>query len=108
MSVSNADVIDAAAADGGTLVLMISDHLRWDTEEVAHLKILQSKLNTYIRYISSGEYKSLFPGKIFFSYRIEIDFLHQYPGSFVKMLELVRDELDSRNISVEYYVEEEK
>ena len=54
MSISNHDIIDAVAANENKLILLISDHLRWDNYQVAHLKMLQDKLNTYIRYIISS------------------------------------------------------
>ena len=48
MSISDPNIIDAVAANGDELVLLVSDHLIWVVEQVQHLKILQKKLNTYI------------------------------------------------------------
>ena len=44
----------------GDVVLTISDHLDWsDTEE--HQLILQTKLNTYLAFIESGEIYERYP-----------------------------------------------
>ncbi len=104
MSVSNPNKIDAAAANDEELVLLITDHLRWDQYKVAHLQMLQDKLNTYIRYIDRKVYLNDFPGKEFNSFIIEVQFLHKYDTGFVKMIGLVKDELDKRKIRIRYSV----
>ena len=62
MSVDQADVIDIAGRDKttGQIVLTISDHLDWEHEQ-QHLLILEEKLNTYLRYIESGEIQEQYP-----------------------------------------------
>ena len=57
MSIDQTDIIDLATIDkaSGELWLTISDHLRWDQDESAHLTLLQEKLNAYLRFIESGE-----------------------------------------------------
>ncbi|MDR6496627.1 hypothetical protein J2797_006554 [Paraburkholderia terricola] len=43
-------------------VLSISDHLEWDDAQTGeHLLLLQEKINTYLRYIESGEVYTSFP-----------------------------------------------
>ncbi len=102
MSISNHDIIDAVAANENKLILLISDHLRWDNYQVAHLKMLQDKLNTYIRYIEQGGYKERFPDKSFSEYIIEIQFLHQYDEGFARMVALAKPKLDKKNITIVY------
>lgn len=57
MSVDQTDTVDVATIDSasGELWLTISDHLPWDSDEGNHLVLLQNKLNTYLRFIESGE-----------------------------------------------------
>ncbi len=58
MSIENPDTIDFATFDNasGDLWLTISDHLPWEMgNEGDHLLLLQDKLNTYLRFIESGE-----------------------------------------------------
>ncbi len=105
MSVSDPKKIDAIAAKDNMLIMLITDHLRWDKYQVAHLQMLQDKLNTYIRFIDNKGYAERFPDKEFTEFVIEINFLHQYDEGFVKMLELAKPELFRRHITVKYSVE---
>lgn len=100
MSVTKADQIDGMAERGDTLVLAVSDHLRWDIEQAAHLKLLQNKFNTYIRFFESGEYSAHFDGKTFDNCLIEVYFLHEPHESFEKLLDLAKDKLEERRITI--------
>ena len=100
MSITDPKKIDTMADGGDTLVLAVSDHLRWDIERAAHLSMLQDKLNTYVRFYESGEYMQYFDGKKFEKCRIEVHFLHKWHECFDKMLELVKDKLDAKNITI--------
>jgi hypothetical protein len=57
MSIDQTNSIDFATIDkaSGDLWLTISDHLPWEGYEGDHLVLLQNKLNTYLRFIESGE-----------------------------------------------------
>ncbi len=104
MSVSDPKTIDAMTVSGGQLVMLISDHLRWDGYQAEHLSMLQDKLNTYIRYIDSGGYKEKYSGADISSFVIDVVFLHPFDIGFVRMVELVRPELDKRNITIKYRI----
>ncbi len=105
MSITNPDKIDAAAADGNDLVLLLTDHLRWDKHKTAHLQMLQDKLNTYIRYIDQKLYQEAFPDRMFSRFVIQIDFLHPYDEGFTKMVTLVKPQLDQRSITIRCQVQ---
>lgn len=62
MSVDNAAVVDAIGveSDFGRVILTISDHLDWSDEQ-DHLFALQEKINTYLRFIESGELEVAYP-----------------------------------------------
>ena len=61
MSVDQKDVIDVVSIDeDDNVVLTISDHLPWDTENV-HLLVLQEKINAYLAAIESGELQKSYP-----------------------------------------------
>ncbi len=105
MSISNTDMIDAAAENGDELVLLISDHITWALAQIEHLKLLQKKLNTYIRYIDNKGWKNEFRKAELSSFRIEIGFKYQPHIAFEKMIEAVRPELDKRNIQITWRVE---
>lgn len=57
MSVDQTNVIDAIGIDNvtGDLVLTIADHREWKECSNEHLLLLQEKLNTYLRFVESGE-----------------------------------------------------
>lgn len=57
MSIQDTYVVDVIGIDApnGITCLGISDHLEWDQEEQVHLELLQSKINTYLVYLESGQ-----------------------------------------------------
>lgn len=63
MSVDKTNVVDAIGVDiqTGELVLTISDHLEWTGSDNEHLLLLQEKLNTYLRFVESGEVLKSYP-----------------------------------------------
>lgn len=61
MSIEQKDIIDfISTSPDGKIVLTISDHLLWD-EKNEHLLMLQEKLNSYLRFIESGEIFKSYP-----------------------------------------------
>ncbi len=56
MTVEDTNTIDAIGVDKETrnVILKIFDHLGWENEH-KHLLLLQDKLNTYMRFLESGE-----------------------------------------------------
>jgi hypothetical protein len=61
MTVSDTGVVDFIGIDNATggCILTISDHLPWDDED--HLRLLQEKFNTYLRFVESGELFETYP-----------------------------------------------
>lgn len=61
MSVDNKNVIDFVSLDkNGNVILTISDHLEWDTEN-EHLLILQDKINAYLGAIENEDLYTQYP-----------------------------------------------
>ena len=61
MSVENPNVIDFVSLDNErNIILTISDHLEWDINN-KHLLLLQEKINTYLRWIESGDIYKDYP-----------------------------------------------
>jgi hypothetical protein len=55
MAVDEPSTIDIMSVDPtGALVLTISDHLDW-SDSLAHERVLQEKLNSYLAFIESGQ-----------------------------------------------------
>ena len=64
MSIEQADVVDIVHVDreSGAIVLTLIDNLDWDPScDGEHLLMLQEKLNTYLRFIESGELLQHYP-----------------------------------------------
>lgn len=61
MSITDIGKIDfISIQDLNCVVLTISDHLDWE-DEYSHLMLLQDKLNSYLRFIESGEIYDSYP-----------------------------------------------
>ncbi|MNR84367.1 hypothetical protein D3C72_151660 [compost metagenome] len=71
MTVEQSELIDSVSLDqaGGLCTLLIIDDLVWDD---AHLQLLQSKLNSYLLYIESGEIYLQYPAAQGLDFAIEI------------------------------------
>jgi len=61
MSIDQTEIIDAIGIDNfsGDVILTMTDHLKWGAHH--HLLMLQEKLNTYLRFVESGEILEIFP-----------------------------------------------
>lgn len=62
MTIEDTDMVDSCGVDRATqeLVLAISDHLPWD-EDARHYDLLELKINSYLNYLSSGQYLEKHP-----------------------------------------------
>ena len=62
MSIEQTDKVDFLSIEKQTnmVKLTISDHLGWNKEN-EHLLLLQEKINTYLRFIESGELFDVYP-----------------------------------------------
>lgn len=60
MSLTNTEVVDVISVDlSGNAVLTISDDFVWDDDK--HLFSLQNKINSYLRFIESGNLYESYP-----------------------------------------------
>ena len=107
MSVVDLDKVDGMGLmkDGKHLLMMIGDHLDWEDEEI-HLEILQDKINAYVAYIESGEWKSRYPDDLQ-GVIITINFLYEIPENCEKFLQTVQDQLGQYCIRIEAVVQDE-
>ncbi len=63
MSIEQTDVVDFINFNEAEneVVLTISDHLEWGNNVNEHLFLLQEKINSYLRFIESGELLESYP-----------------------------------------------
>ncbi|WP_152486572.1 DUF6572 domain-containing protein [Dickeya zeae] len=106
MSIDDVNKIDSIGVlkDHPDIVsLAISDHLPWKKPVEQHLFKLQEKINTYIKFIDSGEIYEKFPdAKGMDKCVIEIFFKHEIPPQAICFLESVREILSSIKVSLKY------
>ena len=57
MTIEQTGIVDILAIDKdtGNVRLVITDHRAWNVDAHEHLRLLQEKINTYLRFIESGE-----------------------------------------------------
>jgi hypothetical protein len=80
LSVEQPNIVDFVGTEKttGHVVLTISDHLGWERED-EHLMLLQTKLNTYLAFVESGEISVKYPAAK--GRRIRIEIVAKYPFS---------------------------
>lgn len=98
MSISDANTVDmiGTVVEENKVVLSISDHLAWDEQTGEHLVLLQEKINTYLRFIESGEIYMSFPSANGKSLAIRVYFQHepnQMAQNFIAKAEAVLREI---------------
>ena len=101
MSVTEKGKVDGIATtkDGNGIVLLISDHLEWK-DEYKHLVTLQDKINAYISFMESGQYKKVYKGKKFKYGIIEIHFLYEPTEKAEKFLNTVQEQVRESGIQI--------
>ena len=104
MSVEETNAVDIVSKDKeGRIVLTISDHLDWNDPH-EHLTLLQEKVNTYLRFLSSGEIFERFPEARNRAILIQIMF-HYEPGKgSPPFLETVRSAVENAGYGFRYEV----
>lgn len=103
----NTGKIDGMAQNGNELRLLLTDPIPWNGSlpEKDHLLQLQEKINNYIAYYESEQYKSIYP-----EYRpdnavIEIHFVSDVTGNCEKFLKAVNSQIEANSISVEMHTD---
>lgn len=107
MSVTDMNKVDAMgiSPDGSELCMLIADNLDWN-EEYIHLDILQDKINAYISYLESGDWRKTYPQE-FKHIRIEINFLYEITENCEKFLQAVQDQLGQYGIRIKAVIADE-
>lgn len=85
-NIEKTDTIDGLAyeQDTSSLILLLTDGMDW-SDMNRHLLLLQDKLNTYIWYIDSEQYKEKYPNVK--SVELRVSFLFAEPEICRKLLE---------------------
>jgi hypothetical protein len=109
MSIEQTDQIDGMAVDGEGgeyLRLLITDHLEWQESasslsEYDHMSLLQDKINTYLSFLETEQYKEHYPDSDFTLAIIEIHFKYGVTENCEKFLQTVQDQVGQHGIKIE-------
>lgn len=107
MSVLEPNVVDGTAMseDEKGLILFISDHLDWKSEE-KHMHYLQNKINGYLMFCESKQYQEVYPGCEFEYGIIKIYFAKEISESGILFLNRIQEQIWEDGIIIECYIEE--
>lgn len=112
MAIDNPNAVDGMAIDKerNALVLLLTDHLAWEGEdaisELDHLKLLQDKINAYISFLESGQFKENYPDEEFAMAVIETHFNYAITENCKKFLNAVQDQVGQSGIKIEALIGE--
>lgn len=107
MAIDNPKTIDGMAIDRerNALVLLLTDHLAWEDpeapSELEHLELLQDKINAYISFLESGQFKESYPGEDFAMAAIQVHFKHNITENCEKFLNAVQDQVGQLGVKIE-------
>ena len=107
MSVIDTNKVDAmgVSKQSGELCMLITDHLDW-ADEYTHLRLLQDKINAYLAYLESGEWKSRYPEN-YKNICIEINFLYDITPNCEKFLQTVQDQLGQYGVRIKAVISDD-
>lgn len=107
MSISNLKVIDGIGInkEQDAIMLLLCDHLSWDREDSLkhsdHLLLLQKKINAYVAFLESGQYKENYPKLEPKMAIIDIRFQYEIPDTCERFLQVVQDQIGELGIKIE-------
>lgn len=107
MSIEQHDSVDYIGVErsSGKLVLTVSDHLDW-VDSATHQFAIQEKLNTYFRFVESGEIYGTYPDAKNRSVVFEIVMRIAPPNDEAAFLDRVRDAVERAGIEFRWRVQE--
>ncbi len=105
MSIEQTNVVDAIGIERttGIVVLTITDHLDWSDED-GHLRMLQDKINAYVRFVESGELCTSYPRAAGRPVRFNVVGKHEPGSRALNFLEVVRAELIQAGVEFTFRV----
>ena len=99
MSILEKDILDGVAISkkDNNLILFLSDELDFK-DEYNHLLLLQDKINSYIAYIETEQYKEEYPDYLFNDIIVEIHFKYEPTNNCKHFIEVVNSIIEKYNM----------
>lgn len=99
MSIDQIDKVDfISTTPDGQVMLTISDHLPWD-EKNEHLLLLQTKINSYLSFIESGQIFKEYPEARNRNLIIEIILKYNPDNTALRFLNMCNEKIQESNIA---------
>ena len=111
MAIDNTNVIDGAGIDKERkeICLLLTDHLAWkgndSLREYDHLMLLQEKINAYISYLETEQYKEQYPKEEINRAVIKIHFKYDITDNCEKFLNAVQNQIGQYGIKIEAHID---
>ena len=108
MAVDNINVIDGIGVnkEQDAILLLLCDHLEWDSEKALkhsdHLFLLQKKINAYVAFLESSQYKEKYPNLEPKMAIIDIRFQYEIPQTCEQFLQTVQEQVGKLGIKIRY------
>jgi len=85
----------------GEAVMFVFDHLDWD-DPGEHLKLLQDKINAYLGFIESGQYKQFAPGQRYHRFIIRVMSMFPPPDVVDGFVKVATAQMAPFGVSLEF------
>lgn len=110
MALSNLNVVDATSisTEQKRVIMTIVDDLSWDTsteEKKKHIKMVETKINNYLKYITSGQVLQNYPESVGYGVAIVIQCKHPITQSVERIYSKIGTTFKERDILFGYFVE---
>ena len=106
MSVVESEVVDGIGlSENETMKMLITDHLEWQ-DEYEHLSILQEKINAYIGFCESGQYKEVYTDTEVRHVIFEIHFLFEPTQNTYNFLKQIPGRINELDLAIECHITE--
>lgn len=110
MALSNLSVVDATSISNEQkrVILTIVDDISWDTtpeEKKKHIKMVETKINNYFKYITSGQVLDNYPESVGYGVAIVIQCKYPITVKVNEIYEKIAETLKKKDIIFGYFIE---
>ncbi len=110
MALSNLSIVDATSIsdEQKRVILTIVDDISWDTdpeEKKKHIKMIETKINNYFKYITSGQVLNNYPESVGYGVAIVIQCKYPITRKVQEIYGKIAEQFKQRDILFGYFVE---
>ncbi|MBQ9518682.1 MAG: hypothetical protein IJR59_02170 [Firmicutes bacterium] len=110
MALSNLGIVDATSIsdEQKRVILTIVDDISWDTdpdEKKKHIKMIETKINNYFKYITSGQVLNNYPESVGYGVAIVIQCKYPITRKVQEIYGKIAEQFKQRDILFGYFVE---